>query len=109
MDNETLQKKNEDKEETIEHLKQKAKGGVGNVVSDILNDKTVQKAISKSMFKQSLKYGLLLSTIILGAMSILNYVKSVYSTEWIDLPVGIILLLIGVSYVVNELKKNSNM
>jgi len=89
----------------LEYLKAKAQGSMSDIINNILENEKVKEAINKAMLKQSLKYGFLLSSIILGAMSLLSYVKTVYSAGWIDLPTGAALLLLGIGYIIKELRR----
>lgn len=90
----------------LEYLRVKASKSAKNVGVDvleaILKDERTKNLISKTITKESIKNGFMLSSIILGAMSIFNYIKSVYSPSWLDLGIGIVLLGLGGLYYIKK-------
>jgi len=84
-------------DDPIEQLREKTRGSaVSALVEGALNDPRVQRTIQRAIIKQTVKHGFILSSILLGGMSLLNYVKTTYTVPWIDLYLGIACIAIGV-------------
>jgi len=107
MAKETLEQKNEDKEDPIEHLRGKAQSGVSNILKAVLEEEEVKKLISKAVVRQSIETGLFLSCLIVGIITLFNSVKIALGFGWEgDLAAGITLIIIGASYVFRKLKSH---
>lgn len=90
--------KNEDKESS--RLKDKARGGILDVIEGALEEPEVKKLINRIIIKQSLESAIFLSCLLAGALMVVSAAKVVANSTWqVDAVSGIILIVVGAVYL----------
>ncbi|MCJ7635669.1 hypothetical protein MUP77_25165 [Candidatus Bathyarchaeota archaeon] len=90
----------------IERLKKKTQQGTRNLVTEVLKDPEVQNIIKKSVLRETVTSGLVMACLFLGLLKLFDVAKIVFNFNWVlDLAVGIALTMIGLGYMLKNLRK----
>lgn len=88
-----------------ERLRRKAEGGAANVLEGLLEDKRVQKTLRKFMVRETVKQGLILSALLVGALKMFDVARATLNWGLVgDLVMGIVLFSTALTFILKGLK-----
>jgi len=84
--------------------------GKVNIIKGIMNDPEVQALIKEPLLRETIKNSLILTCILVGFLKLYEVAKVVINFNWVgDLIMSLILITIGFTYMLKNLRKKRHL
>ena len=84
--------------------------GKVNIIKGIMNDPEVQALIKEPLLRETIKNSLILTCILVGFLKLYEVAKVVINFNWVgDLIMSLILITVGFTYMLKNLRKKGHL